>query len=128
MNINEISQKQSKLMAQAYEYIRKNPETAYEEYKTDAYMKEEFKKLGYIVEPFDKITGFTATFDTGREGKTLGLFAELEILSIPCQLIADVHGLEQQAVVPVPHEGGKLFVIEKPVGSHKVLGQIIDRA
>ena len=83
MNINEISQKQSKLMAQAYEYIRKNPETAYVEYKTDAYMKEEFKKLGYIVEPFDKITGFTATFDTGREGKTLGLFAELDSVVNP---------------------------------------------
>lgn len=70
-------------MAYAYEYIRQNPETAYVEYKTDAFLKSEFEKLGYVVKPFEGITGFTAEFDTGREGKTIGLFAELDSVVNP---------------------------------------------
>ena len=71
-------EKQRSLMAAAADYIWKNPETGYKEYKTTAYMAEIFKKLGYELTMAEGITGFTAEIDTGKEGPTLLILGELD--------------------------------------------------
>ena len=64
----------------AEEYIWKNPEPGYREYKTNAYLLKIFRDLGYEVTEAEGITGFFATLDTGREGPTLLILAELDSL------------------------------------------------
>ena len=64
----------------AERHIWKNPEPGYREYKTHAYMLDIFKKLGYDVTEAEGITGFFATLDTGREGPTVLILAELDSL------------------------------------------------
>lgn len=68
----------STLMVDAYAFLHSNPELGYEEWKGHGYMKNAFLSLGYEVEDFKDIPGFTAIFDTGREGLTVGLFCELD--------------------------------------------------
>ena len=64
----------------AEEYIWKNPEPGYREHKTNAYMKKTFLDLGYDVVEAEGITGFFATLDTGVDGPTLLILAELDSL------------------------------------------------
>ena len=84
--INKIKaavEKNSKLILDAERHIWKNPETGYKEYKTTAYLKEHFEALGYeLVCPRD-ITGFYTVLDTGREGPTLLILAELDSVICP---------------------------------------------
>ena len=71
------------LILAAERYIWNNPETGYREVKTTAYLAGEFEKLGYeLVRPED-ITGFYTTVDTGREGPTLLILAELDSVICP---------------------------------------------
>ncbi len=77
------------LMLEAEKYIFDNPETGYKEYKTDAYLKEQFTKMGYkVVKPND-ITGFTATYDSGKQGPTLLIFGELDAIKNSSHECAD---------------------------------------
>lgn len=71
------------LMLEAEEYIRLNPEIGFKEYKTQAYLIEKMTELGYTVETFSDITGFTAVYDSKRQGPTLLIFAELDALINP---------------------------------------------
>lgn len=64
----------------AESYIWKNPEPGYREQKTNAYLLKIFRDLGYEVTEAEGITGFFATLDTGREGPTLLILAELDSL------------------------------------------------
>ena len=66
------------VMLKAEEYIWKNPETGYKEYKTNKYMIEQFKSLGYDVIAPNDITGFYTTIDTGKKGPTVLILAELD--------------------------------------------------
>lgn len=66
------------LIAEAQEYIWKNPETGFKEYKTHAFLKKKMEELGYNVCEQKDITGFYSVIDTGREGPTLLLLAELD--------------------------------------------------
>ena len=68
------------LILQAQDYIWKNPETGYKEYKTSAYMAKEFEKLGYKLNFADGITGFYTVVDTGREGPEVLVMGELDSL------------------------------------------------
>lgn len=77
-NYNELIKQASPLMVDAYNFLHSNPELGYHEWKGHGYMKNAFLSLGYKVDEFGDIPGFTATFDTGRVGKTIGLFAELD--------------------------------------------------
>ena len=67
-------------MSKAERYIWENAEVGYKEYKTDAYMKKAFRDLGYEIKEAGEITGFSAELDTGREGPTFALLAELDAL------------------------------------------------
>ena len=64
----------------ALDYIWKNPETGYKEWKTHAYLAEQFRALGYTLTEAGNIPGFTALVDTGRPGPTVAVFGELDAL------------------------------------------------
>ncbi len=76
-------EKHRQLMLDALDYIWKNPETGYKEWKTNAYLTEKFEKLGYRLTQAGNIPGFTALLDTGRPGPTVAVFGELDGLVIP---------------------------------------------
>ena len=81
--ISKSVDKHSKLILDAERYIWKNPETGYREVKTTAYLKEKFEALGYELTCPDNITGFYTTLDTGKEGPTLLILAELDSVICP---------------------------------------------
>ena len=72
--------KHRQLIFDALDYIWKNPETGYKEWKTHAYLEEAFAKLGYELTLAGDIPGFTAEIDTGKEGPTIAVFGELDAL------------------------------------------------
>lgn len=76
----EAVAKHRQLIFDALDYIWKNPETGYKEWKTHAYLEEAFAKLGYELTLAGDIPGFTALLDTGREGPTIAVFGEMDSL------------------------------------------------
>ena len=82
-NIAKAVDKHRKLILDAERYMWANPETGYKEFKTSAYMAEQFEKLGYQLTYAEGITGFTTEIDTGREGPTLLIMAELDSIICP---------------------------------------------
>lgn len=68
------------LVLEAENYIWKNPESGYKEYKTTEYLAKNFEKLGYKLTYADGITGFYTTIDTGRSGPTVLVLCELDSL------------------------------------------------
>lgn len=73
-------EKHRNLILDALDYIWKNPETGYREWKTHAYLEEAFAKLGYELTLAGDIPGFTAMVDTGREGPTVAVYGEMDAL------------------------------------------------
>ena len=71
------------LILNALDYIWKNPETGYKEWKTHKYLKDAFEKLGYEITEAGNIPGFTTLVDTGRPGPTLAIFGEMDGLIVP---------------------------------------------
>jgi len=76
----EMVSRHRQLILDALDYIWKNPETGYKEWKTHAYLEEAFAKLGYELTLAGDIPGFTARIDTGKEGPTVAIFGELDAL------------------------------------------------
>lgn len=76
----EYVQKHRKLILDALDYIWKNPETGYKEWKTHAYLADAFKNLGYELKEAENIPGFTAEVDTGQLGPTVAVFGEMDAL------------------------------------------------
>lgn len=62
-DIVQIAEKQEKLVGAAFDYLWKNPETGYKEWKSHAYLAEQFQTLGYILNKAGNIPGFTAEID-----------------------------------------------------------------
>ena len=82
-------EKYRSLIFDTAKYIWENPETGYKEFKTDKYLKEQMKKLGYEIVPAENITGFYTVLDTGREGPTVLVLAELDSIICPDHKCAD---------------------------------------
>lgn len=78
--VKNLIGKHKDLILKAERDIWKTPEVGYKEYKTDAYMKAAFRKLGYELTEAGDITGFYTVIDTGREGPTVLVLAELDAL------------------------------------------------
>ena len=76
-------EKNRKLILDSFDYLWKNPESGYREWKTHAYMEKIFTDLGYHVVPAGNIPGFIADVDTGRPGPTVAVFGEMDALIIP---------------------------------------------
>ena len=73
-------EKHRELILNSLDFIWKNPETGYKEWKTHSYMEEAFAKLGYGLTLAGDIPGFTAEVDTGKEGPTVAIFGEMDAL------------------------------------------------
>ena len=85
----QIAEKQEMLIGAAFDYLWKNPETGYKEWKSHRYLAKQFETLGYILNIAGDIPGFTAEIDTGREGPTVAVFGELDGLIVPTHPEAD---------------------------------------
>lgn len=70
----------TELILAAQDYIWKNPETGYREWKTSNYLAEKFRELGYEIDLAGDIPGFYTVVDTGREGPEVLVLAELDSL------------------------------------------------
>lgn len=82
-------EKNKSLVLDAVDYLWKNPETGYKEWKSHKYLKEAFEKLGYEIHEAGNIPGFYTDLDTGRPGPTMLIMAELDALCIPTHPDAD---------------------------------------
>lgn len=82
-------------------YLHENPEVSSKEFETSKYLKNRCKDLGLIVEDVDGSTGFTALFDTGRPGKTLGIRTDLDALAIE----EDSYNLKEKKILVSKNPG-----------------------
>ena len=80
---NAFVEKYRDLIMDTLDYIWKNPESGYREWKTHTYLAQIFEKLGYTITPAGNVPGFVADVDTGREGPTVAVFAEMDALISP---------------------------------------------
>lgn len=78
----EMVAKYESLIYDTADYIWKNPETGYREWKTSAYMEEHFEALGYTLTKAGNIPGFYADLDTGRPGPKIAILGELDSLIV----------------------------------------------
>lgn len=87
-------------------HLHKYPELSGKEFETSKYLKEFMTNLGYEIEEVARdersgVTGFTATLDTGRPGKTIGLRTDIDAL--PVQETED--NLAQKRLVRSENDG-----------------------
>lgn len=73
-------EKHKKLLDKTMDFIWKNPEVGYKEWKTSAYLEARFEELGYQLNRAGNIPGFTAEFDTGQAGPIVAVMGELDAL------------------------------------------------
>ncbi|CZQ98633.1 peptidase m20 [Trichococcus palustris] len=62
-------------------YLHEHPEVSANEFETTKFLQEEVKKLGLPIEMASN-TGFIATMDTGKPGKTVGLRTDIDALPV----------------------------------------------
>ena len=68
------------LIYNTLDYIWKNPETGFKEWKTTKYMEDVFTDLGYDLVKAGDIPGFYTVLDTGRPGPEILIMGELDSL------------------------------------------------
>lgn len=91
INVKEKINQYHDYLIQTRRYLHENPELSGEEVETAAFLKKEVKKLGLEVQQAST-TGFIAIFDTGREGKIIGLRTDIDALPVkecPQNLLKD---------------------------------------
>jgi len=81
--------KNRNLIFEAHDYIWKNPETGYKEWKTSAYLEEKFTALGYELIRAGDIPGFYTVLDTGIPGPEVLILGEMDSLICPNHKEAD---------------------------------------
>ncbi|MBR2510012.1 MAG: amidohydrolase [Lentisphaeria bacterium] len=86
--IAEIEAKKDEISAIA-DFLLKNPETGYKEFKTSAFVRNELEKLGLQVKTDLAITGLRADIDSGRPGPKIAIMGELDALPVPSHPFAD---------------------------------------
>ena len=72
-----------------HDFMWKNPETGYKEWKCSARMGEAFEELGYTVQYAGNIPGFYTVIDTGRPGPEVLVLGELDALVVASHPDAD---------------------------------------
>ena len=78
-----LTENQKQMILDAERSLWAIPEPGYREVKSTKYISEKMKELGYDVKYPEGITGFSAELDTGKEGPTIALIAELDSLICP---------------------------------------------
>lgn len=77
-NVKKIVEKYSDLILKAERDLWAMPEPGFFEYKTNDYLIKAFEEMGYELKKAENITGFYTTIDTGKEGPTVLVLAELD--------------------------------------------------
>jgi len=77
---NEAVNRHAQRALDALDYLWKNPETGYREWKGNAYLLKAFKELGYEPVEAGNIPGFYVDVDTGRPGPTVAVMGEMDSL------------------------------------------------
>ncbi len=87
--ITAAVEKHRELIFNTLDYIWKNPETGYKEFKTSKYMEDVFESLGYEITRAEGITGFYTVLDTGRPGPEVLILGELDSIICPAHPESD---------------------------------------
>lgn len=82
-------EKHRKTIESAADFLWKNPETGYKEWKTQEYLAEKFQTLGYELNFASSVPGFYTDLDTGVPGPTLLFMAEMDALPVEGHPAAD---------------------------------------
>lgn len=78
----KIAEGEMPRMRAAFDFMLKNPETGFREWKATEYLAAEYEKLGYeLVRPGD-IPGFYTDLDTGRAGPKVLILGEMDGLPV----------------------------------------------
>jgi len=77
-----VENHREKMMA-ALDYLWKNPETGYKEWKSHRYLADAYEALGYELKPAGDIPGFITDIDTGRPGPKILVLSELDSIICP---------------------------------------------
>ena len=86
--VQTIEDNRARLLEMA-DFLLKNPELGYCEYKTSAFVKSELEKLGLTVQTDLAITGLRADIDSGKPGPRIAIMGELDALPVPSHPFAD---------------------------------------
>lgn len=86
--IDSIEKNRQEILANA-DFLLKNPELGYTEFKTSAFVKNELEKLGLKVKSGIAITGLRADIDSGKPGPKIAIMGELDALPVPSHPFAD---------------------------------------
>lgn len=86
--IKTIEENRARLLETA-DFLLKNPELGYCEYKTSAFVRSELEKLGLTVKTDLAITGLRADIDSGKPGPRIAIMGELDALPVPSHPFAD---------------------------------------
>ena len=76
----KAAQKHAQRALAAMDFMWKNPETGYREWKANEYLLREFRELGYEPVLAGNIPGFYVDVDTGRPGPTVAVMGEMDSL------------------------------------------------
>lgn len=86
--VQTVEDNRARLLEMA-DFLLKNPELGYCEYKTSAFVKSELEKLGLTVQTDLAITGLRADIDSGKPGPRIAIMGELDALPVPSHPFAD---------------------------------------
>lgn len=86
--INTIENNRQRTLEMA-DFLLKNPELGYCEYKTSAFVKSELEKLGLTVRSNLALTGLRADITSGKPGPQIAIMGELDALPVPSHPFAD---------------------------------------
>ena len=86
--IKTIEENRARLLETA-DFLLKNPELGYCEYKTSAFVRSELEKLGLTVKTDLAITGLRADIASGKPGPRIAIMGELDALPVPSHPFAD---------------------------------------
>lgn len=85
----EAVDKNRKLIVDAHDFLWKNPETGYLEWKADSYLEKQYLAIGYDLVKAENIPGFYTVADTGIPGPEILVLGELDSIVCPNHKDAD---------------------------------------
>jgi amidohydrolase len=65
---------------ETFEFLHNNPETAFKEHKTTAFIAERLKEWGFELRQAEGMTGLAGILDSGKPGITFGIRADIDAL------------------------------------------------
>ena len=83
MDIRALAESYSDYIIARRRYYHQHPELSFKEWETTKALIEDVKAMGITdIQTFDDYTGFVATLDTGRPGRTVMLRSDIDALPV----------------------------------------------